>query len=339
MLSIRSITSVPLQEAGEILRPEIKKALTSRPSCKIPKHSLLFMPNPLIIDCHTHAYPEAITQDPRGWAKAHGERHWSELVAPGDGKSIQGWSTPESMIQAMNQAGVHQAVLLGWYWEHESTCRLHNQVMLEWIEQYPERLLGFASIYPNEQVVDQLETAKAQGFCGVGEVHIGVQNLCPDSSVWGALADWLIAHDWPINLHVTEAAGHRLRNTPPTPLQHFVRLKQSVPDLKIILAHWGGGLPFFEQNPKIRKLFQNVYYDVAAGPLLYDIHIFRRMVDILGVDKILFGSDYPLRLYPRLRKTPDMKTYIDRIRKESGLSDSAQGKIFGKNFAGLIPSD
>lgn len=292
----------------------------------------------LIIDCHTHAYPEEITQDPRAWAEARGELHWADLVAPKDRKTIQGWSTPASMIKAMDQAGVDQAILLGWYWEQESTCRWHNQIMSEWMKAHPDRLLGFASISPNGNAIDQLEAAKALGFYGVGELHIGVQGIDLKSSQWKAMVDWCLAHGWPINFHVTETAGHDHPGSVPTPLQAFVRLAQSAPDLKIILAHWGGGLPFFEQNPKIRKDLKNVHYDVAASPLIYDISIFKRMVDLVGVDKILFGSDYPLRVYHRKQKTPDMEMYIQQIREESELSADELDQIFGRNFERLIES-
>lgn len=289
-----------------------------------------------IIDCHTHAYPAGVAQNPRAWADANGEPHWAELVAPKDRKSIQGWSTPSSMISAMDQAGVKQAVLLGWYWEQESTCRWHNEAMSEWLKEYPDRLLGFASVYPNEKIIEQLELAKSLGFCGVGELHIGVQNFDASSPHWSTMAKWCVANNWPINLHVTEAAGHDHPGSIPTPLQGFINLAQSAPDLKMILAHWGGGLPFYEQNPKIREVFKNVHYDVAASPLLYDITIFRRMVDMVGADKIIFGSDYPLRVYPRNQKVPDMETYIKQIQNNSELTECELKQILETNFARLI---
>ncbi len=296
------------------------------------------MSSSLIIDCHTHAYPDEVVKDPRSWAQARCEYHWAELVSPEDRKSIQGWATLTGMLESMDRAGVDRAVLLGWYWEHESTCRWHNQLMSEWIKECPDRLLGFAAIYPNENVIDQLELAADLGFCGVGELHIGVQKFDASSPYWSAMADWCVAQKWPINFHVTEAAGHDHPGSVPSPLQSFVQLARSAPELKMILAHWGGGLPFFEQNPKIRETLKNVYYDVAASPLLYDIDIFQRMVNLVGADKILFGSDYPLRVYPRNQKTPDMEMYIQEIQKESGLSDNELDRIFGRNFAHLIES-
>ena len=46
--------------------------------------------------------------------------------------------------------------------------------------------------------------------------------------------------------------------------------------------------------PEVAVALSNVYFDTAATSLLYDFSIFNYVVDILGADKILFGTDYPL---------------------------------------------
>ena len=293
----------------------------------------------MIIDCHTHAYPGELVTKPRAWALAQRESHWAELVAPLDRPSIQGWSDLDSMLASMDAASVDQAVLLGWYWEHESTCRWHNEAMAQWMQAAPERLIGFAAIYPNENVIDQLEAAKRMGFRGVGELHMGLQDFDRAIPHWQAMARWCVENNWPINCHATEAAGHDHPGSIPTPLQNFVRLAETEPDLKLILAHWGGGLAFFEQNPKLRKTLKNVYYDCAASPLLYDMGIFKQMVELVGIDKLFFGSDYPLRIFPRLEKSPEMMRYIRTIREESGLSELDFGNLLGANFARMMSLD
>ena len=290
----------------------------------------------MIIDCHTHVYPSELVNDPRAWARVHGESHWSELVSPPDRPSIQGWSDLDSMLLSMDAGCVDQAVLLGWYWEHESTCRWHNEAMAKWMQAAPKRLIGFAAIYPNENVIDQLEAAKSMGFRGVGELHMGIQDFDNGGPYWQAMARWCVENNWPINCHATEAVGHDHPGSIPTPLQNFVRFAGTEPDLKLILAHWGGGLAFFEQNPNLRKTLKNVYYDCAASPLLYNMGIFEQMVELVGIDKLLFGSDYPLRIFPRLEKSPEMMRYFRTIREESGLSESELSNLYGDNFARMM---
>lgn len=289
-----------------------------------------------IIDCHTHAYPDAVTQNPRAWATRRGEIHWADLVAPEDRSSIQGWSTVSGMLEAMDAAGVERAVLQGWYWENEETCRWHNEIMAEWMAASAGRLLGSAAISPNQDVIDQLETAAALGFRGVGELHIGVQGLEENRGPWSKMLEWCAARGWPICFHVTGAAGHEHPSAVATPLVEFVRMAELQPELKMILAHWGGGLPFFEQNPRMRSALRNVYYDTAASPLLYDLTIFKQMVEMVGAEKILFGSDYPLRIYPKHDKQASMGRFLDQIRSESGLDDGSLQSILGGNAAQLL---
>ena len=64
--------------------------------------------------------------------------------------------------------------------------------------------------------------------------------------------------------------------------------------MTIILAHWGGGLPFYALMPEVKKAIKNVFFDTAASPLLYSPQIYEQAVSLVGAERILFGSDYPL---------------------------------------------
>ena len=87
-----------------------------------------------------------------------------------------------------------------------------------------------------------------------------------------------------------------------------------------------------------RNRLRNVYYDVAASPLLYDKAIFRTVLDLVGPDKILYGSDYPLRLHPARSEKPAFAVFLEEIRS-AGLSESEEKKILGANTARLLGLD
>lgn len=292
-----------------------------------------------IIDSHSHCYPAELARQPRAWAEANDEPHWADLVAPLDRPSIQGWATIEQTLAAMDAAGVEKTVLLGWYWENEATCRWHNGTIADWLRTAPDRFIGFAAIHPGGSAgntISQLEHARELGLRGVGELHPGMQRFNSTSPGWLALANWCIRHNWPVNIHATEAVGNNHPGSVPTPLDDFLRMAQCAPQLTLILAHWGGGLPFFELNPKLRKALKNVHYDTSATPLLYEPSIFRRVIDIVGHQKILFGSDYPLRLYPGTQKSPDYLTFLDAIRTDADLSADELDAISHKNLRRLL---
>lgn len=293
-----------------------------------------------IIDGHTHCYPTEVSADPVAWANKYKEFHWAQLAAPVDRPSLQGWATIDEMLAAMDNSGIRQAVLLGWYWENEATCRWHNKQIAEWVAAAPDRFIGFAAIQPNcnkADVISQCRHAQELGLSGVGELHPGVQKFDTSSKGWKALAHWCTENQWPVNIHATEVAGRRHSGAVPTPLNDFVKMTQKHPKLKLILAHWGGGLAFFELNPFLRKILKNVFYDTAASPLLYDASIFRRMIEIVGSNKIIFGSDYPLRLYPRLQKEPDFGAFLDSIEHETNLNIEERKAILRGNIHKLLP--
>jgi uncharacterized protein len=117
-----------------------------------------------------------------------------------------------------------------------------------------------------------------------------------------------------------------------------VRLAEEFPTTKLILAHWGGGLPFYELNPRLRRVLQNVSYDCSASPLLYEQRIFRQVVDLAGADRVLYGSDYPLLLYPREQPLPEFKQLLNEV-VTAGLTVEEQEKVLGRNLLRLVGRD
>jgi len=70
----------------------------------------------------------------------------------------------------------------------------------------------------------------------------------------------------------------------------------------------------------------NVYYDTAASPFLYSKKIYAIAREIVGVEKIFFGTDFPL--------IPAQRYYNEL--EGSGLSKPDREKILGLNFSRLI---
>jgi len=71
---------------------------------------------------------------------------------------------------------------------------------------------------------------------------------------------------------------------------------------------------------------QNVYFDTAASPFLYRPQIYQAASALVGADRILFGSDYPLLTQARLLREID----------DTSLSDEEKQMITGGNAARLL---
>lgn len=292
-----------------------------------------------VIDSHIHRYPDEVIQDPAAWADTYNEPHWKSLVlGTHDKPSIQGWASRDKLILDMNAAGIDKVVMQGWYWQHQKTCRWHNDWHSKWIQEDPDRLIAFASVQPRDglQALEDLKKAFDGGAKGIGEVFPAAQGFERDNKVWLQIVEFALENKLPITMHVTEPVGHKYPGKIESPLADYQWLAQEYPDLKLILAHWGGLLPFYELNSTCRKSLQNVYYDTAASPLLYDIKVYRAVTDLIGADKILFGSDYPLRVYPKRQKEPNFVDVINEVKKKANLSDQELTQILGQNIQNLL---
>ena len=292
----------------------------------------------MIIDAHTHRYADEVLSDPTAFAQKQGEHHWLELTTPHKKKSLQGWVSGEKMIEDMENAGVNKSVLLGWYWENPETCTLQNNWCADWISENPNKFLGFVSLHPEiSNPLDELRKRQDQGFVGIGECHPWVQGASPKNENWIKCMEFASEERWPVTYHVTEPVGHKYPGRTPTPFEDFLWLAREFPDLKIILAHAGGLLPFYELNPKIRPELKNVHYDLAACPLLYEPSLYRKLIEVVGPKKILWGTDYPLRTFPKTQKEPDFWSFKSLVDQEAKLNDSEREAIFGKNLISLLP--
>jgi predicted TIM-barrel fold metal-dependent hydrolase len=291
-----------------------------------------------ILDSHIHLYPPEVFADPVAWGTAQGEPWWTCCVAPPHQPTLQGWADVGTLLRAMDRAGVEQGVMLGWYWERQETCELQNGWFIDWVRQHPDRLRGFATVQPNsgQRGLDNVRAALDAGLCGIGELLPQAQGFRFTDEAWARLVALAVERRVPINLHVTDpvavGAGAGVKATP---LEDYVRLTRDFPAATFILAHWGGGLPFYELNPRIRAAFRNVYYDTAASPLLYDPGVFRRVVDLIGAERILFGTDYPLLCFPRQTREPEFGRHLAEV-AAAGLTEAERAAILGGNLLRLL---
>tara|TARA_B100000965_G_scaffold303982_1_gene262738 strand:+ start:1588 stop:2481 length:894 start_codon:yes stop_codon:yes gene_type:complete len=291
-----------------------------------------------IIDAHVHHYPEEVFPNPKRWAEARGEHHWAHLVSSPSGKpSLQGWSNLDTLFTDMETAGIGKVVFQGWYWERLDTCNWHNDWQARWAKEHPEKIIALASVQPlaGNIAIDSLKSAYDAGLRGIGEVFPKAQGFSMQDATWLKMVEWAIEHTLPITLHVTEPVGHTYPGKVHAPLSDYQWLAETYPEATLIFAHWGGLLPFYELNHACHKAFKNVYYDTAASPLLYEPQIYQAVVDAVGADKVLFGSDYPLRLYPQEQSRPDFTSILEEI-ETSPLSEANKRKILFENAARIF---
>lgn len=275
------------------------------------------MTSPTVIDGHVHLYPPEVNRDPAGWAATAGEPIWNRLCTRirRNGRAVQGFPSVDELLREMDRAGVARAVLLGWYWEQPATCRWQNQFYAECVRSHPDRLAAFATVQPRagaEQALAEMRRARDDGLVGLGELSPHTQGHAVADPAFRAVLEQAAAWHWAVNLHVDDPDGRDYPGRVRTPPADFLWLARQFPSVTVILAHWGGLLPL--RDPEAARC-PNLWYDTAASALTYDETVWSRVLATVPADRVLFGSDYPLNLYPRLDAEPSMVRFVEEVRR------------------------
>jgi len=287
-----------------------------------------------IIDSHVHLYPDVINRAPAAWALANGEPHWASLCVRRrkNGRAVQGFPSVEELLREMDRVGVERALLLGWYWQRAENCAHQNRFFAELVRRYPERLSAFATVQPAEgvaQAVEELQRSHEEGLCGIGELSPHAQGYAMDGAEFAAVLAMAEKLKWPINLHVTDSRGRAYPGRVETPREDFITVARAWPKVSLVLAHWGGGEPLRDLNA---AKFDNVFYDTAASPLLYDAAMWGGFIRQVGAERVFFGSDFPLNNFPALTAEPEMGHLIEEV-NGAGLSAPEHAALMRNNVA------
>ncbi len=277
----------------------------------------------MIIDFHTHIYPE--------WLRDQRARYldrdatFRELFSNPRARM----ATADELVEAMDEDGVDVSVVMGVGWTDQGLAREVNDYIIDSVSKYPDRLVGFAGVSPawGEDVALEADRCAQKGLKGIGELHPDTQGFdLGDGDIVGSLVEVALQHRLIVTTHSSEPVGHSYQGKGRTRPEVLWRFIQNFPDVTVVCAHWGGGLPFYALMPEVKEAMKNVYFDTAASPFLYEPEVFEIGASLVGADRILLGSDYPLLRTERLLRQVS----------DSSLSEAEAGAIRGGNAARLL---
>ena len=278
----------------------------------------------MIIDFHTHIFPPVCCKERDTFFP---EEPSFELLYGSPGARVAG---REDLLRDMDDQGIDRAVVFGFPWERSEHFQRHNDYIAESVARHPDRLTGFVCFSPRSPLaLGETERCLEMGLSGVGELALydPASSARLSDALSRDLLDFCSLRDVPILIHTNEPVGHQYPGKTRNDLLDIYRLVKDHPSNRFILAHWGGGLFFYALMKKeVREAFQNTWFDTAASPFLYTPDIYRIAGEIIGFERILFGSDYPL-LRPG--------TYFSEM-EASRISAEAMAMINGTNAAGLL---
>lgn len=280
-----------------------------------------------IVDCHTHIFPPEISQNRDIYLKK--DARFSELYSNPKARLI----TAEELIRSMDDAEIDTSVVLNIGWFSHELCVKTNDYIIEATARHPQRLVGFATVAlkSGDAALRELERCIRGGIKGIGEIRPSARMFEEhNSAVMDGLAQLIKKHNLTVLTHASEPVGHLYSGKGKATPDLLYRLILKYPDIKLVCAHWGGGLPFYELMPEVSQASSKVFYDTAASLFLYRMGIFQHVVAIVGMEKVLFGSDFPV--ISQKRFIQNIKALnLPRETEEAILGRNAERVLFGRS--------
>lgn len=228
----------------------------------------------MIIDCHTHVWPDAIAERALGPAVPDLPRH-------GDGRVA-------SLLDSMSQAGVDASICLG-VADGPNRVEATNRFAagLE-----AGKLIGFGSLHPDLEPEEVVASLRQKGLKGV-KIHPLFQHYSLEDRRLAAILD-AFGDEFVAIVHLGPAGGtpeaeHHYCS--PDKVAYLVR---EFPRLRLIACHFGGYRMLSEAEDLVVGL--PVYLDTSWPPSLatLDRERVRKVIQRHDAERVVFGSDWPV---------------------------------------------
>lgn len=279
------------------------------------------------------------------------------------GSATREFVFPDRILKEMDHAGVDAVLLCPWVSlvrydaeaeESLASCQVQNYALAALSESYPGRIagLGLVPLQDIPLAIRELERLMKTGLKGV-EIGTHINGMYPGDARFRPFWEACEALGVLVFIHPVEGGGraelsdYYMWNVIGNPMEttiaagHLILsgVLDAYPRLKILLAHGGGALPYlhgrldrgFEQRPEINRMIarppteylKQFYFDT----LTHDPALLRGLVELVGADHVLLGSDYPFDM--------GSEKPVDFVRS-SGLAPDVESRILGDNAARLL---
>lgn len=219
----------------------------------------------------------------------------------------------ESAIRVMDRLGVDKTIHSSMACMTADTER-GNEKLFEAIQAYPDRILGYASFWPEtaESVKTSAERWIEKGFVGF-KMH-NSNGFKYDDERYGLAYAIANERKLPVLFHTWGNSSSEI--------DRICELAQKYPDAALLLAH--SGAEDEAPNVSAAREHENIYLDLAMSKSRYGR--IERFVEQVGVEKVLFGSDvYFLNQAQQLGRVLGAQ-----------ISDDDKKKILGGNAAAIL---
>jgi predicted TIM-barrel fold metal-dependent hydrolase len=189
-----------------------------------------------------------------------------------------------------------------------------NEYVFRLARQYPDRIIQFYWINPNESdaLNDLIDKFSQWQFKGI-KVHQPSDYFNLKHSSLHDIAYFAAQNKLPCFMHLHSKNDVR----------DFIQFVRQHPETNFIVAHLIG-LELFEKH---RIQLPNLCFDISPAPLISDQRILKA-INLFGADRVMLSSDTPFG-------KDNLKRTIERI-KCLPISQEHKDLILGNNFQSLL---
>ena len=304
------------------------------------------------IDIHSHVIPDRIVAA----IAANPKRFRARIEGEGAARKVihdQGYVYPlfeefrrvEAKLSAMDRKGIDISVIspappMFYYWADADlaleVAGLVNDGVADMVGARPDRLRGMATVpmqHPDAAVAELERVVRAYGFkaveigTSIEGAQLAEERFRPLLRRACELNVFVFAHPYYVgaksgleNYYLTNLIGNPLDTTVMLANLMFSGRLDELPDLKVVLAHGGGFIPYqigrlahghsvrsetngiSKSSPK--ELLKRIYFD----SLLFEPRALRYLIDLVGADHVCIGTDAPFDMADN-----DPKATIDAV--------------------------
>ena len=206
------------------------------------------------------------------------------------GKEVEPPDLSET-IAVMEEANVEKGLICSW--QNQNGELISNSEVADFINQYPDHLVGIASVplHKPVQAIRELRTyIKNYGFKGLRIVQWH-WNLPPTHPYYYPLYAECVELDIPVCLQVGHT-GPLMPSEVGRPIPYIDQIALDFPGLRIVCGHIG--YPWTTEMIAVATKHINVYIDTSAYTAKRYPQELVAYMKSHGKNKVMFGTNYPM---------------------------------------------
>jgi aminocarboxymuconate-semialdehyde decarboxylase len=314
-----------------------------------------------VIDVHAHVTPQCFQEVVLAGDEWHGM-----TADEGELDNLPNRWKPDQRLEEMDRLGVDVQVVsptdvFYQYWRKpEDTARIAadcNEEVAEMVRDHPDRFMGLGTL-----PMQDIELANAELVRGIRELGLvgfmindHVNNLTYDHEVfdefWAAVHEhdaFILFHQFDPTVVTYRTKDYFLLNSIGNLVDRTIAFASLIyggvldkyPGIRLCLAHAGGYVPYAldrldrgwevwpgergKSQDKPSAYIDRFYYDTVT----WTDRNLRFMIDVLGSDRIVFGTDWPapMQIYDA----------VEHFRQVEVLTDSERDDLLWRTAAGIF---